>query len=113
MEDSTIYRFYATPIPKPDVALGAVTFARSSAFAELCHAALMHYNWKKIKLISQAFGSFPYRLTKETPESMIVRCRGKELSYQDVMRVYGLSFEPPKGWVGDIEMASASKESSH
>ena len=62
--------------PRP-VTFGVLTFASSSAFADLVGAGLMHFDWRKIPLVSEAFGGFRYPLTPQDPAACRVVCNGK------------------------------------
>lgn len=88
------------PEPKP---MGCVTFAENSLFADLCHAALMGFDWKKIPLIKNGFRVHRYRLTRHSARDLAVFCKGRSHGYDDVLRQYGEAFKPSPGWAGHIE----------
>lgn len=91
------------PLAPEEIRLGAVTFAENSAFADLAHAALMRFDWRKIALVCGAFSSMEYPLVAAGPHDLSVHCEGRILSFGEVAEIYGRPFRPPDGWVGHIE----------
>ena len=91
------------PLAPEPVALGAVTFASSSAFAELAHCALLHLDWQKLPLIREAFAEHTYPLVTQAPAQLVVNYNHQQLSWEETARTYGKPFRPPRGWVGHIE----------
>lgn len=91
------------PLAPEPLNLGCVTFAHNSAFAEICHAALMHFDWTKIPLLQGAFGKFKYSLVTMRQSDLEVWCAGKRLKLEEVAAYYGLAFKPPMGWENYIE----------
>jgi uncharacterized protein (DUF362 family) len=91
------------PLAPEPVPLGAVTFATSSAFADLAHTALMHFDPHKVPLVREAFGRFRYPLVNSSAESCEIYCGGNRLSWEDVGAVFGRDFRPSEGWKGRIE----------
>lgn len=89
------------PMPVP---LGAVTFASSSAFADLAHAALMHFDPYQVPLVREAFAQFRHPLARMPLESCQVRCRGELLSWREAAAAFGRDFRPAAGWQGHIEL---------
>ncbi|MFQ5786627.1 MAG: DUF362 domain-containing protein, partial [Thermodesulfobacteriota bacterium] len=92
------------PLTPEPVNLGAVTFASSSAFADLLHTALMHFDWRKIPLVKSAFHKFSYQITRYDPAEIQVHVQGNKLSLEHVAATFGQNFKPPNGWEGHIEM---------
>lgn len=91
------------PLAPHPVNLGLCTFAASSAFADLVHAYLMGFDYRKIPAIREAFGSFRYPLVSSRPERCKVRYNGSLYSPEEAARILGQRFEPAKGWKGRIE----------
>jgi len=92
------------PLEPEPVGLNAVTFSSSSAFADLCHTALIGFDWKKIPLVKGAFENFKYPLTQAGPESIEIHHQGQILTYHEVTRLINYHFKPPRGWIGHIEL---------
>ncbi len=90
------------PLAPSPVKFGVVTFASSSAFADLAHTKLMHFDSDKIPLVREAFGRFRYPLTTMKSEECEVYCDNDRLSIGEVLQ-RGRDFRPPSGWVGHIE----------
>jgi len=93
--------------PRP-VLLGALTFACSSAFADLVHAALMRFDFRKIPTVREAFGNFRYPLTGLAPEDCRIVCNGREISPEELSRDFGGNFAASSGWRGHIEKTAES-----
>lgn len=96
------------PLAPEPVFLGAVTFASSSAFADLAHTALMRFDPDKIPLVREAFGKFSYPLVYNSPELCRIHCRGERLSRENVSAAFGRDFQPSEGWQGYIEQDKRS-----
>lgn len=90
------------PLAPSPVNLGIVSFSSSSLFADLVHATLMGYDWRKIPLIAQAFRDFRYPLTSLLPEQCEIVCDDRSCSLAELDAV-GRLFRPPAGWVGHVE----------
>ncbi|BCS54869.1 DUF362 domain-containing protein [Geobacter sp. SVR] len=88
--------------PRP-IPLGILTFAASSVFADLVGAALMHFDYRKIPTLREAFDDFRYPLAEQSRESCRVVCDGKEISPEEAGRLFGKPFAPSAGWLGHIE----------
>lgn len=92
------------PLAPEPVKLGAVSFSASSASADLAHATLMRFDWTKIPLVSHAFDKFTYPLTSHKPEDVTFYVDGVRLTLDELAEKFGMSFKPPRGWAGHIEM---------
>lgn len=92
------------PLAPEPVKLGAVTFASSSAFAEVAHAALMKFDWEKIPLILNAFGRYRYPLTSQSANDIKIIANDRHYTIEELSNRYGLGFMPPEGWKGHIEL---------
>jgi len=92
------------PLAPEPVECGAVTFASSSAFADLAHTALMKFDWRKIPLIRNSFQDFPYCLTTHRHVDIRIFTRGRSLSLSELAARYGQKFRPSNGWKQHIEM---------
>lgn len=88
-----------TPVPS-----GFVTGALNTAAAEWIHTRLMGFDPKKIPLIHESFGRFPYPLTDFSPESVRVWVGEAEKSPADIFPFEGRAFVPPRGWQGHCEL---------
>ena len=91
------------PLAPEPVSLGAVTFASNSAYADLVHAALMRFDWRKIPLVREAFRKMSRPLVHGHPEDLVVCYGNRKLTLSETAQELGLSFRPPRGWVGGIE----------
>jgi uncharacterized protein (DUF362 family) len=92
------------PLAPEPVHLGAVTFAASSAYADLVHSALMRFDWKKISLIKHAFERFDYPLTSAGPEDVSIVTEGNTYKISELAEQWGVNFRPAKGWIGHVEL---------
>jgi uncharacterized protein (DUF362 family) len=92
------------PLAPEEIPLGAVTFAENSAFADLAHAELMRFDWRRIPLVREAFTPMEYPLVAASPDAVVVHCAGRSLSLAEAGRAYGRPFRPPDGWVDHIEL---------
>jgi uncharacterized protein (DUF362 family) len=85
------------PLAPTPIALGAVTCATSAAYADLVHAELMHFDWRRIPLIARAFEAMRWPLVAGSPEDVEVRT--SEGTYRlGHLRSLGRAFRPPRGW---------------
>jgi hypothetical protein len=91
------------PLASEPVSLGAVTFASNSAYADLVHAALMRFDWRKIPLVREAFRKMNRPLVQGHPEDLVVSYGNRNLTLSETAQELGLPFRPPRGWVGRIE----------
>jgi len=96
------------PLAPSPVFFGVITFAESSAFADLVHATLMHFNPESIPLVREAFKPFRYPLVGQVPEKCEIRYEGKSLSLAEASFILGRDFKPPQGWIGHIEQRKGS-----
>lgn len=95
------------PLAPEPLALGAVTFATSSAFADLAHTALMQFDWQKIALIREAFAARPGALVAQRAADLTVGCDGQVWTWEETARRFGRPFRPPRGWQGHVEWTDA------
>lgn len=91
------------PLAPEPIGLGVCTFATSSAFADLVHASLMGFDYNKIPVIREAFGTFRYPLVSEAPQRCRVTFNGEVHAPEEVSAMAGRCFAPPKGWRGHVE----------
>lgn len=114
MSDTAVRRVYSLtdaviagegegPLAPRPVTLGVMSFAASSAFADLVGASLMQFDWRKIPAVREAFGHFRYPLTGLPPAGCRVLCNGEEMSPEEAARRFGKSFQASAGWRGHIE----------
>jgi hypothetical protein len=94
------------PLSPSPVDLGVVSFSISSPFADLVHATLMGYDWRKIPLIAEAFNDFRYPLTLLKPDQCEIICDDGTYSLTEIAFV-ARKFRPPAGWAGHIEKKDA------
>jgi uncharacterized protein (DUF362 family) len=94
------------PLAPVPLELGMVTFASNSAFADLVHTALMHFDWQRIPLVARAFGAMRWRLATSTPADLDAHANGIQLRWDDLVAM-GRAFESPAGWRNQIELARA------
>ncbi len=93
------------PLAPEPINLGAVTFANSSLFADMAHAALMHFDWQKIPLLRQGFKSdYKYPLVNRGPEELKVCTNGQTFSFEQTAKLFGKDFIAPDGWKDHIEL---------
>ncbi|MBJ6802451.1 DUF362 domain-containing protein [Geomonas propionica] len=94
--------------PRP-VPMGVLTFASSSAFADLVSASLMHFDWHKIPTVREAFEDFRYPLVSQDASTARVICNGEEMSVEDAACRFGKDFQASAGWRGHIEREESCK----
>lgn len=105
LTDGIIAGQHNGPLAPEPINLGAVTFACSSLFADMAHAAIMHLDWHKIALLRYGFDSkYSYPLIRHTAEELKVYANGKKHSFAETARLYGKDFIPPDGWKEHIEL---------
>lgn len=90
--------------PSPRL-LNMVTFASSSAAADLIHALLMGFDWKKIPLVAHAFDQFRFPLTSARPDAVKLCLEGREYSQGEICEQLTIRCKPAPGWAGHIELA--------
>lgn len=88
--------------PKP-LALGLVTFSSDSAVSDFVNCALMHFDWKKIPQVREAFGAFKYKLTDVNPGDVEVAMDGQPVSLEEAALKYGRPFVASVGWQDHVE----------
>lgn len=89
-----------TPVPA-----GFLTGASNPAAAEWVHARLMGYEPRKVPIVSEAFGDFPFRLASFPPSAIRVRLNGTERAAHEMLPFSGRAFRAPEGWRGHCELA--------
>jgi uncharacterized protein (DUF362 family) len=92
------------PLNVEPIRLGVVTFGSSSAFVDLVHACLMHFDYRKIHTIREAFRMEHYKLTQYPPEDCIPTVNCHDLSMEELTEKTGKKFRPSAGWAGHIEL---------
>lgn len=93
----------AGPLAPSPVPLGVISVATSMAMADLVHATIMGFDWRKIPLVREAFGSFRYPLTSKRPEDCEIHLDGQQLTLSEIRKHFTRRFEPAPGWKGHIE----------
>lgn len=81
--------------PKP---MGLITCAWAPPMAELAHASLMGFDWRKIALIRESFGAFRYPLVSSSPEACRIVSDDREMSVDQARQDFGCSVIAPRGW---------------
>jgi hypothetical protein len=94
------------PIPHP---LGVMTLAANPAAAELVHAHLMGFDWRKIPIVREAFAKFDLPIAEFGPGEVELWFEGQRLS-QPWPSLGGARFVPPRGWQGHCERGSAGSD---
>ncbi|MFA5294495.1 MAG: DUF362 domain-containing protein [Methanoregulaceae archaeon] len=89
--------------PEPKY-LGLISFAASSAFGDLIHSALMHFDWRKIPSIFHSFEKYRFPLTSEAPHSARACYNGIQYTAEDVALKLGIDCRPAPGWLHHIEL---------
>ena len=92
------------PLSVEPVNLGVVTFSASSVFADLVHSTLMHFDWKKIPAVREAFNLKEFPIAQQKPEDVRVIVNGVETPLKEIAKKYGTPFRAPKYWKGKIEI---------
>lgn len=105
LTDGIIAGQHNGPLAPEPINLGAVTFASSSLFADMAHAALMHFDWRKIALLRYGLESdYKYPLVRHAAEELKVCTKGETHSFAETARLHGKDFIPPDGWKEHIEL---------
>jgi uncharacterized protein (DUF362 family) len=105
LTDGIIAGQHNGPLAPEPINLGAVTFASSSLFADMAHAALMHFDWRKIALLRCGLESdYSYPLVHHTAEELKVCTNSKTYSFAETAKLLGKDFIPPDGWKEHIEL---------
>ena len=99
------------PLSPEPRALGAVTFASSSAFADLAHSALMYFDWKKIPLVLGAFDEAAYPLAHKKPADVEIYAKGERYTLDEAMHAFGQRFKPAPGWQNHVEIQETPSQS--
>ncbi|MDT8443884.1 MAG: DUF362 domain-containing protein [Desulfuromonadales bacterium] len=89
------------PSPK---SLGVVSFASSSAFADLVHATLMRFKPDRISLVHEAFGTYRYPLAELPARSCTIFANGRQMNLQDIDSTFCQDFRAADGWQGHVEL---------
>ena len=87
--------------------LGAITFACSSPYADLVHASLLRFDWRRIPLLRESFGRHRIPLTEGGADDCRVVVLGHTPSIGEVARLHGIDARAPAGWKGYVEMRNA------
>lgn len=91
------------PLAPEPVNLGAVTFASSSAYADLLHSALMRFNWEKIPSISHSFDQFEFPIANSKPSAISIVMADRKFNLSEAALMFGMKFKPARGWQNHIE----------
>ena len=120
LSDTSVRRIYSLtdgiiagqqdgPLSPSPIPLGIVTFASSSCFGDLVHSALMHFDWRKIPLVREAFNISRYPLTLHGPKDCQISSSRSNttLCLSDTAQLLGRDVEAASGWKGHIEWNGA------
>lgn len=91
------------PTPHP---LGILTLATNSAAAELVHAFLMGFDWRKVPIVREAFGDFDLPIVRFRPEDVELWFEGAR-SRQPWPALTARPFVAPQQWRGHCELDPA------
>ncbi len=94
------------PMAPEPVGAAFVSGSLSTAAADCVHAALMGFDYSKIALIAQAFGSFTYPLCDFGPADIGVLTSQGIASIDQVRPILGRPFRPPQGWKDQCILAA-------
>jgi uncharacterized protein (DUF362 family) len=89
--------------------LGVLTWAENAAAADLVHAHLMGFDWRKIPIVREAFSSSRYPLCGCAPEDVVAWHEGVG-HRQPWPEWNGAPFRAPEGWKGHCERAPRAWE---
>lgn len=89
--------------------LGVLTWAENAAAADLVHAHLMGFDWRRIPIVREAFSPSRYPLCSCAPEDVVVWHDGERHS-QPWPEWNAMPFKVPEGWKGHCEQASRELE---
>ena len=86
------------PLAPEPVGAAFVSGATNPAAADCVHAALMGFDYSKIPIVAQAFGSFEYALCHFTPADIRVIMPQRVQCIEEVGPILGRPFRAPEGW---------------
>jgi hypothetical protein len=92
------------PLMPTPVLAGYLTGAVNPAAAEWAHARLMGFDPLRIPLVLEAFSNFSYPLIDFPPSEILLRCKGNQVSEDQILPIGGRAFTPSKGWKGHCEL---------
>jgi hypothetical protein len=90
------------PLAPDPVPAGVLTGALNPAAADLVHARLMGFDYRKIPIVSNAFGRFSMPIAAFDPGEVRVREGGSDLELGRLPAPVA-AFRPPAGWKGHCE----------
>jgi len=91
------------PLAPTPLRLGLVTCAGDPAAADVVHASVMSFDWRRIPLIREAFRSMKYPVCDLHPEAVYATLAGERLAPEELASRVGARAVPPRGWRGHIE----------
>jgi uncharacterized protein (DUF362 family) len=90
------------PLAPEAIHSGALIFSDDVAMGDWAAARLIGFDPRKVPLLREAFnGHQPLSIVK--PESVSICFNGSKANIESMASGGGLSFEPPRGWLGHIE----------
>jgi len=104
------------PLAPAPAVLGAVTCANGSAYGDLMHATLMGFDWRRIPIVRESFGSFAYPIALTAPADCVLAVHDgggvTATPFAEVFEGCGRRFEPPSTWRGHIERDADDREAA-
>ncbi|MFO1497108.1 MAG: DUF362 domain-containing protein [Verrucomicrobiota bacterium] len=94
--------------PRP-LPLGAVTFAESSAAADLAHGALFRFDHRQLALLKGCFAEMRFPILPSQSMPQFVTPKGL-LDYESLALTYGHPAEPPRGWKSHCELSQPARQ---
>jgi uncharacterized protein (DUF362 family) len=92
------------PLANTPAPCGVVTGGLSPPAIEWVHALLMGFDPRRISLIRESFGDFPFGLVTFAPGAIRVRTAAGESGTERLRPSLGRPFQPPAGWRGHCEL---------
>lgn len=97
------------PLSPSPLSLGVVTFAASSAYADLVHSSLLRFDWRRLPIVREAFSEGLYQIESGAPEDCRVVLDGEEVALEEMAESIGQRALAPAGWVGKVEEEGRSR----
>jgi uncharacterized protein (DUF362 family) len=92
------------PMAPAPLMLGAVSFASDSACADLVHATLLGFDWRRIALVRESFGAFSHPVTTVAGQECRIRVAGELLTPRELAARHARRANAPAAWRGQIEL---------
>lgn len=89
-----------TPVPRRT---GVVIFGPDICAVDAACAYVMGFDPRKIQLVNNSHGFRRHPLSDGTLGELELSMNGRPAEVHEILRAFAPSFDPPKGWVGEIE----------